>query len=327
LAALLWSLGFSSTAGTAPPLAADTPVLTVAQTSVSWEMFHFWLRHAARHYKQRHGLPWDQPLPPGDTLEQGQPLREYLLGQAQRLARQSLAIEQHAMAAGLDLDASAWAAITAEQQRQIRIYTRMEYERIVARMYGSRTVMTALTRLDRLGQRLFAHLYGPHGERCSDADVAAYVAQAQLVYVKYLWVPREQPQAEPWVRALHLRLREAPDPGPLLDAAIRTHGHDATMRDEPDGRLVARTQLPAVLQEAYDALPEGGLSAVLPSAEGFYVLQRLPLTPEVITAGQSLRYWAAYHHRFQTDVARWAEALPSTPTDALARIDWDRLAL
>lgn len=326
---LFWWLGFGSGVGAAPvPLTASTPVLMVADTPVTWDAFHFWLRQAARHYKNRHALPPDQPLNRWDALdEHGRPLGEQLLIQAQQLARQSLAIERQAQAAGLDLNAQELAAITAEQQRQIRIYTRVEYERIVVRMYGSQAMFTFLTRLDRLGQRLFAHLYGPQGERCSDAEVMAYVTQSQLIHLRYLFIPRSQPQAEAQARALRATMVEAPDPGPLLEAAIRAHGRDEAMQDEPDGRLVHRSQLPPAVALAHDLLSAGRLSEVIPTDTGFYVVQRLPVTPDVVTAGQTLRYWAAYQHLFKPAVARWAEALPVHWTEAFTHIDLARLNL
>lgn len=323
----LW-LMVASAWGTSPTSQAlNTPVLMVADQPVGWDEFYFWLRHAARHYKRLQGLPEDEPLRDWQALQpDGLSLREHLLAQAQTLARQSRAMAQQAQAHGLSLSAQELAAIEAEQMRQIRIYSDAEYQRIVARMYGSQAVLTRLSRLDLLGQRLFAQLYGARGERCSDAEVAAYVAQAQLVYVKYLFVPRSTPQAEALVRALRARLDGAKDPDAVLTAAIRDHGDDA-MQDEPDGRLLARNRLPTPLAAVHDTLPEGGFSSVLDSPEGFYLMQRLPITPDVSVAGHSLRYWAAYHHLFRPAVARWAQTLPAQWLPAVEGVNVEKLGL
>lgn len=342
-----------ASAASAPraPLGADTPVLMLADTPVPWDEFYFWLRHAARHYKSARGLPVERPIAPehwqavmpaqpapSGTLRQDEPaggvtppapgaLADHLLAQAERLARQSLALARAAQAQGLSLSAAEQAAIDAERQRNVRIYGGSEYARIVARMYGSPAVLERLSQRERLGQRLFEQRYGPDGERCTAGQVQAYVGQSRLIYLKYVFVPADQPQAEARVRALRVRLLALSDPGPGLDAAIREHGADEAMADAPDGRLIQRDALGPEVAQAHAALADGQISEVIRTPQGFYLLQRLPITPDVVVAGRSLRYWTAYNHLFKADVSGWADALPTQRLPAFERIDPARLML
>lgn len=325
----LWLLIGSAWGMPPMPLSANTPVLMLADQPVHWDEFYFWLRHAARHDKTARGWPAEQAITPDQwqtPLADGS-LAAHLLAQAQQLARQSLAIAQAAQAQGLTLSTAERAEIEAERLRNIRIYSGSEYERIVARMYGSQRVLQTLSQRDRLGQRLFEQRYGPDGGRCTAEQVAQYVGQSRLIHLKYLFVPSQQAQAEAQVRAVRARLLREADPGPALDAAIREHGADEAMADAPDGRLTPADSLEAEVAQAHATLAEGQLSEVIHTARGFYLLQRLAITPDVVVAGRSLRYWTAYHHLFKADVARWAEAMPVQRLPAFDRIDPTRLGL
>jgi hypothetical protein len=323
-----------ASAASQPALAlyGPAPVMHIGGQPVSWAEFYFWLQHVSRHYKTQHGL---SQITDWQTPQSGLPLADFFLQTAETLARQNRAVQTQAQALGLRVSEAEEQALQARHQANIKIYGTLEYRRILTRMYGSQEVFDALSRTDILGQRLFSLLYGSKGEKCDEACVADYVAREKLHYVKYIFVATQDAKGQPLpptqqgeklslMRALQARLSAATDATPLLNAAIAQHGEDEAMLQDPEGRLVATGIFGPEFDAAYANLPEGGLSAVVPSQRGYYLLQRLPVTGDAQAGGQTLRYWAAYNGLFKPQVARWAAALPVVHAPVYGLVDVPR---
>jgi hypothetical protein len=129
--------------------------------------------------------------------------------------------------------------------------------------------------------------------------------------------------AESLARQLHGSAAPA-----LLFTTLRDkYSKDTSMAQFPDGRLIARGVKGAAFDAAYALLKDGAVSGVIAGGDGYYILQRLPITPNmaVDTGGVRLRYWAAYNQLFKPQIAAWCRALPIVYADAWKQIDVTQL--
>jgi hypothetical protein len=109
----------------------------------------------------------------------------------------------------------------------------------------------------------------------------------------------------------------------LFQSLMNQYSQDQSLRDFPEGRLLARGVKGMSFDAAYDALTEGAVSGIVTSAGGYYIIQRLPISPDMIvdTSGTQLRYWAAYQHLYKPQISAWCNALTTTYTDAYQQLD------
>lgn len=342
LAALpgLW-LAFPSRAAVLPA-ASPSPlsrVLSVGGEPVYWPEFRFWVGHVAKHYKAELGVP---RIDDWRARRQGMALKQFLLQGAVDLARKQRAIEARARRLGIAPSERDLQALAARRDETIRAYGGIgEYLVIVRRMYGSEDVFEHLSRSDLLGQALFEHQWGEKGERCGNAEVAAYVKAEGLLRTKYLFIGRGNPRdlADQAKRVAFIgELRERmvaqaqeaaeADAGQeteaRLDASIAEHGEDERMAQAPNGRLLAASSMEPGFASACAEVADRKLSPVVSTARGHYIVLRLPITPELEVEGQSLRYWAAYNHLFKRQVEGWAAALKVEYAQAFYAIDPQR---
>jgi hypothetical protein len=148
-------------------LSSKTEVVSIGSSSVAWPEFYFWLKFIEKHYRSVHRIDaitdWSVP-------QNGVPLKDFFLSSAVGYACKERALEAKSLELGVDLSSEDWQQIERKREQNIKIYGRTEYLRMIRRMYVSEEVFAYLTRMDRLGRRLFAHLYGENGETCPEKD-------------------------------------------------------------------------------------------------------------------------------------------------------------
>jgi hypothetical protein len=151
-------------------LGAHTEIVTIGSSAVAWPEFYFWLRFIEKHYRNVHRI---EAITNWNARQNGMPLKEFFLSSAVGYACKERAIEAKSLELGVDLSTADWQQIAQTRERNIQIYGRSEYLRMIMRMYVSEEVFAYLTRMDRLGMRLFAHLYGENGEKCPGKNISA----------------------------------------------------------------------------------------------------------------------------------------------------------
>jgi hypothetical protein len=167
-------------------------MMIIGGNPVYWPEFYFWLRYIEKHYRKFHRI---DKIDDWGVRQNGMALKAFLLSSAVGYARQERAIEAKAREVGLALTSADAAQIAAVNQRRRKIYGRAEYLRMIRREYVSEEVFAYLTRMDQLGKRLYAHLYGENGERCPEEDAVAcqrlfrshveeWCADLEVVYTK-----------------------------------------------------------------------------------------------------------------------------------------------
>ena len=331
LGALVLGLGLlAAPAGRAATAqAAASPLVQIQGQALDWPELYFWLRQAAQHRQQPAGSAG--PPPPADWPR----LRE----QALAMAAQHRAIATQAAAQGLVLSADDRAGLQAQRERLRREYGSDEYARIVIRMYGSEAMFERLAEVDLLGQRLFERLWGPHGERCTDAQVREALRAEGRVPVKLMRLNLQDEDGQPLPaqeqaarRVAMLRLAETLDALPpeaaqrRFDDEVARHGEDEAMLAEPGGRLLTRGSLGPRVDEALDTLTPGQRSGLIDTGRALLLLWRLPVDPDMPIGGtgRSLRYWTAYEFLFRQQVTQWAQALPIQASADFAQVDLGR---
>jgi hypothetical protein len=151
-------------------LGAHTEIVTIGSSAVTWPEFYFWLRFIEKHYRKVHRI---DAITDWSVQQNGMPLKAFFLSSAVGYACKERAIEAKALELGVGLSADDRRKIEQTREKNIKIYGRSEYLRMIMRMYVSEEVFAYLTRMDRLGMRLFAHLYGENGETCPEKNVSA----------------------------------------------------------------------------------------------------------------------------------------------------------
>lgn len=149
---------------------ANSEILIIGSSPVRWPEFYFWLRFIEKHYRKFHRI---DKISEWSTRQNGKPLKAFFLSSAVEYACQERAIEAKARELGLELSSADEAKIAQVKQKRRAIFGRTEYLRMIRREYVSEEVFAYLTRMDHLGRRLYALLYGENGEKCPEDNASA----------------------------------------------------------------------------------------------------------------------------------------------------------
>lgn len=301
--------------------------MTVNNDPVQWDEYYFWLTYSLRAYRQMQGISnnGDVSRPDGRSIDwqaqvDGEPLAQWLKHQAGRYACEQREVRRLASQRDIRLTEQDQTQMQQQRQTQIRTYGgEREYLTILRRMYVSEAVYDRLQETDRLSARLFDSLYGEEARNVEPALVDDYIQARQLRHVGYLF--RQKPADANAAAALKQQLLDtrktllaSQQPASALLALMREQGEDPQMKRYPQGRLISAGQLPPVLESAWQQLDNNGISPLLETAQGWYLLTRLPITAttRVNNNDHPLRYWAAYQQRFRPMVEQGCAALPVT---------------
>ena len=310
--------------------------LTVGDDPVYWDEYYFWLGYSLRAWRQQQqpdaGTAALSSPVNWTTAVQGLPLASWLKQQASRYACEQREIRRLTADHRIALQDQDHQQMQAQRLQQIRTYgSEREYLGILRRMYVSEAVYNRLQETDRLSARLFTELYGDEARHLDPAVVDEYVSQRQLRHVGYLF--RARPSDPVAAQALQhqmqtVRAMVVADAHPVnrLLSLMREQGEDPVMKRFPQGRLTAASQLPAVVANAWGTLADNGISPVLETPQGWYVLARLPITATTRSnnSDHPLRYWAAYQQRFRPMVEAGCQSLPIVVTSDYDSLDLSR---
>jgi hypothetical protein len=287
----------------------ENPILLIDSQPVYWPEFHFWLNYIGSYYKSVHGY---QQIPDWNVQQNGKSLRDFFLSSSVHYVCKDRAIEALAKENGVDLSKEDQEQIEEERRKNIRIYgSEQEYLYTVQSTYGSESVYRYLTRIDMLGNALFASQYGAVGEKCSDVCVADYVAKKGLMAAKYIFLSASGPDGKALseteiaknrelLNQLAGRLAHSSEPLKLFDSLMEKYSDDKSFSDYPDGVLFTAGSKGAEFESAWQGLKEHEISGIVQAGDGLYLVLRMPIFAEmkVDSAGNTLRYWTAYRGLF-----------------------------
>lgn len=310
-------------------LSAETLILTVGSTPVYWPEFLFWLKYITKHYKKVNKL---DEITDWSVEQNEMSLSEFFLSTAVDYACKDRAIEAKAKELGIELSEDDLAEIEKKRQNNIKIYTKSEYLRIIRRVYVSEEVFNYLTKIDYLAQYLFECLYGVKGEKCSDEDVSAYVRGKGYMCAKYIFLSnadadgnelsaKERAEKYKLLEDILGQLDASDDPLTLFDALMNEYGEDPTVSNYPDGRLFVSGRMGEEFESAYLELKENEYSGIVKADDGYYVILRTPIFPDMTVAGNTLRYWTAYEYLFKKQIEDGCAEMEIEYEDAYYKID------
>lgn len=320
----------NATAGSS--LAEDTVMLTVDGSPVFWPEFRYWLEFISDYYKDVNGL---EAIADWKVEQNGVPLDEFFLGAAVDYAGRHRALEARAAEMGIEVTRAELDEIAATRADNVRIYgSEAEYLRIVSQAYVSEDVYTYLLKMGYLSDHVFAELYGAKGEKCTDEDVAAYVAEQGLMRARYVFrsstgtgaaelSDSEKEADRELLEDLLRQLDASDDPVALFASFEEQYSQDTRALDYPDGVLFVTGGMGEEFEKAFANLADGAHSGVIQTAEGAYLILRLPIDPDmaVDAAGTPLRYRAAYDYLYKKVVDAWYAEMDVEYTRAYETLD------
>jgi hypothetical protein len=296
---------------------ADTLILTVDSNPVRWSEFLFWLRYIEKYYVKYHNL---DKITDWSAKQNGMGLKEFFLSTAVGYASKDRAIEAKAKEQGIGLTADDLAEIQKQKESNLRIYgSRSEYLIIVNRMYVSEQVFDYLTKIDYVSKHLFKHLYGAKGEKCTNAEITAFVNKKGFMCAKYIFLSNvdargialsaeKLAQNYKLLESITAQLEASKTPITLFDTLISKHSNEGSLLNYPDGRLIESGGIGAEFEKAYWQLDEKKYSGIVKTEDGYYIILRYPIFPEMTadSSGNTLRYVTAYEHLFKTQIEAWS---------------------
>lgn len=315
----------------------NTLILTVNSSSpVYWPEFLFWLNYIEKYYKSYHNL---DKITDWETTQNGVGLKEFFLSNAVGYACKDRALEAKAKELGIGLSVSDLAEIEQLRKKNIQIYgSESEYLHIVRSMYVTEDVFNYLSRMDYLGNHLFEYLYGEKGEKCTDAEVSAYVKQQGYTCVKYIFLSNTDSAGkdqgeEKRVKNYKLmegmlgRLKSSGTPQALFDSLMKENSSDRDILNYPDGRLIPTGAMSKEFEGACMKLKEKEYSGIVTTDEGYYIIMRMPISPDMTadSGGNTLRYRTAYDYLFKNQIEDIAAKMKVNYEAAYYKIDLEGL--
>jgi hypothetical protein len=310
-------------------ISPDTIIIKVDNIPVYWPEFHFWLNYIKKYYKRYHKLnkitDW--------TVEQnGMSLSEFFLSSAVGYACKGRAIEAKAEELGIKLSKDDLAEIEKKRESDIKIYSRPEYLRIVRKMYASEKVFNYLTKIDYLTKYVFKYFYGANGEKCSSEDVSAYVKEKSYMCAKYIFLPNsdtdnndlsteERTKNYKLLENILGRLDASEAPLTLFDTLMNDYSKDTTVSISLYGRLFVSGSIGKEFENACLKLKENEYSRIIKTGDGYYIVLRMPISPDMTVDGNTLRYNTAYEYLFKKQIESWYAKMKIKHEEAYYKID------
>lgn len=318
-------------------LTIGTLILTVGSSSVYWPEFLFWLNYIEKYYRSYHNL---DKITDWSATQNGMGLKEFFLSNAVAYACKDRAIEAKAKELGIELSVRDLAEIEQMRKKNIQIYgSESEYLHIIRSMYISEDVFNYLSKMDYLGNHLFAHLYGEKGEKCTDEEVSSYVNKQGYVCAKYIFISNtdsegkelgEEKRAKNYklLEGILGRLKTSSTPLILFNTLMKEHSNDREILNYPDGRLVSSGGISKEFGSSCMKLKEKEYSGIVKADEGYYIILRMPIFPDMTadSGGNTLRYRTAYDYLFKNQIEDLASKMKVKYEDAYYKIDVEGLA-
>jgi hypothetical protein len=325
----------AATADKGGEISPDTVILTVNSTPVYWPEFHFWLNYIEKYYRSYRDI---EKITDWNAEQNGMKLKEFFLSNAVGYAVKDRAIEAKAKELGITLTEADQAEVKKKRDSDIKIYGTSEYIRIVCSMYGSVDVYNYLTQIDYLGNYLFERVYGAKGEKCTNEKVSDYVKTAGLMCAKSIFLSKtgadgkalseaRQAERQKVLADILNQLDATKTPETLFDTLMDKYSEDREGSLYPDGRLFVAGGVGEEFEGAYLKLEEGRYSRIVKAPDGWYVIMRMPISPDMVadSSGNTLRYVTAYQYLFKNQVEEWAAGVKVEYKEAYHKIDPERI--
>lgn len=317
-------------------LPADTVVMTVNGEEVLWQEYYRWLYYIMTQMQESGTVTeWDAPSQAKPDYTNA----EYAEYYAQSAVTQYHVVAQTAEARNVVLNEEEKEALRQRWEDYAGLFR--EEEDLLAHLEAAFTSKdqylfereTAL-----LYESLFAARYGENGEKCTDAQAAAFAENNDYIRIRYLLlltVDEDQmlldettvQEKKTRIDDLYRQIMAAEDPVAEFETLYAEYNEDMMAGLYPDGYTCSLDTVPNVeLRDTIAAMPDYGISEPVQGAYGYYILYRLPLDYDGIVEFEkdseraySLRYLAAtdLFHNEIAELFAAAEVVFSEELEAL----------
>ncbi len=190
--------------------------------------------------------------------------------------RSQYAAQALAESYGISLDANDRLAIANQIQSSIAsVGSEEDFVNVLAERYMSEDCYTLLLTQSALQQKLNDYLFGEGGTMAIAAEDEVQTIRDNYIHTIHLQLS-DQAKAEEALSHINAGASIAD----LLD------DYNEDMQEDSNGYVVLKNQMGDNYRSVAEALSEGQISGLIEANGGYFIIQRLPLTDEYISANQ-----------------------------------------
>ncbi len=286
-------------------------VMTVNGSEVTWSEFFNRLYNVVyqiQYYSEDGKVDWDAPCTADETLTNG----EFAWQTAVDTCLQYHVLSTHAEDLEIQLNEEDEAAMAAQLAVDMQNLagegaTEEQFNTALSQVYLTREVYDFSNRVVRLYDRAFETVCGLRGEKLSQEDIDACIADNQYITAKHILISTQdydgsqvegQALAEKTALAtlLHSQLQEVQGDREKLetkfDEMMTQYSDDTGLPYYPNGYTFKPGEMVEEFDTAARALGEYELSEVISTDYGYHIILRLPTTAqsEVTYVDETLSY-------------------------------------
>lgn len=285
----------------------ETVVLTVGETPVNWTKYEGALAQLVYELNTYYGI---SDL--SEELEEGVSIADWALDWTEDYMAQLAMLHSKAAEQELSLTEEDLAGIDADIQEQAEAYFDGDVDALFAEMHVPEELYRYQAEAALFYDKLFVSTFGEMGEKLSEADAVAYVADQGYLNAKHiLWLFTDDEGAElsdedkdarraEAAQVLEM-LREAKEEQreELFDSLMAQYSQDPGLESFPDGYYFQTGDMVRPFEDAAASLAAGELSELVESDYGVHLLYRPAMRADHIFSYDSenqpytLRYMAA----------------------------------
>ena len=322
-------------------LPADTVVMTVNGEKVFWQEYYRWLYYIMTHMQESGAVTdWNAPYTPDPTYTNA----EYAEFYAQSTVTQYHVIAQTAGARDIALTAAEEAELQKRWEDYVSLFkTEADFLAHLEDVYTSKEQYLFEREIALLYENLFAVRYGENGEKCTDAQVAAFAednAYVRMQYLLLLTVDEDKMlldettigKKKDQIDGFYQQIIDADDSAAEFEKLLVAYNEDTMAELYPDGYTCSLDTVPNVeLRDAIARMPDYGISEPVQGGYGYYILYRLPLDYDGIVEydkdserAYTLRYLAATE-LFHNEIAELFAAADVVCSEELEALELEQL--
>ena len=327
--------------------APDTVVCDVNGSEVTWMEYYYWLTYYGRALLEsaiENGVTltsWDAVGEMSTEMSNA----EVLTTAAQYMMKQYHAIETGAESIEAELSEEDWADLEEiytsyadmDGDGELSEEEEASYDEFLAGQCVDKDFFLYLLETAMLTNVVFDSLYGESGEKFTDDETMAFIAESGFMSAKRIVLLsidnstgeylddetiEQKRQIAEWIRQELAAAQTTDELIELFNQFILDYSEDTGYLDYPDGYVFLNDGTPlstitAKLDENY------GLSDVEETSYGFEIVLRQPVTPDSAETdgdGDTMRYLAA-ERNLQVLVNAWTDAAEVTWNDGFESLD------
>ena len=327
----------------------DEVIMTVNGVDYDWQKFFYLNNYYVNYLEYYNGAfaSWD------DTVQDGATVKEYVLDSSRDWVLYDAAIRTNAEKLGVSLSEEDKAEIRDNIQETVERYGGEEaFQEQLEKNFCTMELYTDLSETTALANKVFAELYGEHGEKLSDEEVAEYTSLDGYLMAKHILIlnsktddegkevaleGEELAAARAKIDEIKAQLDACPPDqiAAKFDELMAEYSEDPGTEMYPGGYLFQDGNMVQEFEDATKALEIGQYSDVVETDYGFHIIYRLPIDFDAVPSAYSyyvqsgedqytLRYITALG-QFDSVVASWQDSLDVTYGKAYEQIDFEKM--